>query len=84
MFLESLKTELRLYGGSGEWMQRDCSVSCAYQEKGRPEGRPNRSHELINYIAMALSMTTCVQPPTGSLEITGSEPPARSVSIVRW
>ena len=32
----------------------------------------------------ALSVTTWVQAPTGSLVITGSEPPASSVFTVRW
>ena len=32
----------------------------------------------------ALSVTSCVQAPSGSALMTGSEPPARSVSTVRW
>lgn len=54
-----------------------------HTKKGGPRTALCQIRSFGDYIAKALSITSWVHAPSGSLEITGSEPPASSVSIVR-
>jgi len=58
---------------------------------GAPEksAAPARRRVVVNlrrraYFAIAFSVTALEKAPTGSFEITGSEPPVSNVLTVRW
>ena len=57
----------------------------AAEKARRPQGAASSlTQERRAYFAIAFSVTALVKAPTGSFEITGSEPPVSNVLTVRW
>lgn len=68
----------------GFFWPRMSSPSAAYITQKRPGPWAEAHHHTkkATYLS-ASSVIACVQAPTGAAEITGSEPPAKSVATVR-
>jgi len=69
--------------GAFSWQWRRIAAAFSNLKRNMRGEAPHAYASLLNAYFSASSVTSCVQAPSGSLEMTGSEPPASSDSTVR-